>query len=238
MVFYDEHGQARYLGTYDGLVVDNKDPAKRGRVKIKIPGLVEPSTNWALPVGGSHSSGEPGRGAFDPPRPGAAVIVQFLKGDPDAPVYFGGWRGLVGGKTDAPTEVQNASAADAANKLKVYESDAFEIIIDERGDHPQSLLRRKSDGTAIRLRDKGAPQPIQLGSTSASEAFILGTSYRRSENQRDQGDLIALTSMLAAAQGPLSGFQPGLNALIADLQSFQTQAQQNNDHLSPHVFGE
>lgn len=237
MLIYDVNGEPRYFGVYEGLVVDNVDPQKRGRVKIRIPGLCEPSTNWAASAGGSHSSGEPGRGGFDPPKKNAAVYVQFLRGDIDHPVYFGGWRGFAGGNPDSPTAVQAASTADAANKLKVYETDAFEVVIDERGAHPQLYFKRKSDNLAVRIRDRGVDHPIQVGSNSSAEAFVLGTSYRRAQNERDNKDLAALSSLVAASQGPLAAFQPGFNALMANIQVFQS-AGSLTDFLSKTGFTE
>ena len=34
---------------YDGSVVDNRDPEGRHRVKIRVPGILEPESDWALP---------------------------------------------------------------------------------------------------------------------------------------------------------------------------------------------
>ena len=237
MITRDEQGQARYLGVYDGLVTDNADPIKRGRVKVKIPGLCEPSTNWALPAGGSHSSGESGRGGFDPPKKGAAVFVQFIRGDIDAPVYLGGWRGLVGGKTDAPTVVQGAPASDAATKLKVYESDAFEVIIDERGEHSQLLLRRKSDKTAIRIRDKGADYPIQVGSEKSAEAFVLGTTWWRNESAKIDDVILALQATSAGCVGYTAALKPGIMQEILAWQNFKLAGAQDA-FLSKTAFTE
>jgi len=237
MMIRDEQGQVHYFGVYDGLVTDNADPAKRGRVKVKIPGLCEPSTNWALPAGGSHSSGESGRGGFDPPKKGAAVFVQFLRGDIDAPVYFGGWRGLVGGKTDAPSLVQEASASDAATKLKVYESDAFEVIIDERGSHSQLLLRRKSDKTAIRIQDKGADYPIQVGSEQSAEAFVLGTTWWRNESTKIDDVIQALQVTCAGCVGPTAALKPGIMQEVLAWQKFKLAGAQDA-FLSKTAFTE
>jgi uncharacterized protein involved in type VI secretion and phage assembly len=237
VIVNDENGEARYFGIYDGLVVDNLDPKNRGRVKVKIPGLCEPSTNWALPAGGSHSSGEAGRGGFDPPKIGAAVYVQFLRGDVDAPVYFGGWRGLAGGKSDAPSRVQDASAADAATKLKVYESDVFEAAIDERSGQRVLSLRQKAqkvqvdiyddrvelkyggdNGTVLRVKDA----KIQLGK-SADQRIVKGNAWWDDYDNHLTNLLADLQAMAAAAQGMLAGFQPGIMKAIADIQAFQAQ---------------
>jgi hypothetical protein len=230
---YDqESGEPRWYGVYAGTVVACVDPEKRGRVQVLIPGLCEPHTNWALPAGGSHTSGESGRGGFDPPAKGAAVYVMFLCGDIDEPVYLGGWRGLVGGKTDAPTEVQGASPADAATKLKVYETESFLAVIDERSSSKALSLRAKTGmkidifpnrveinagGTILRVKDG----KIQFGG-DAAEAVVLGTSWWRAENGSLSQQITALQSeMMASIMGPTAPLVPGLAMQIAALQALQ-----------------
>ena len=55
----DETPDPKFHGFYDGVVVDNRDPLRVGRVRVRIPGLVEPFSSWALPManpgGGSDS---------------------------------------------------------------------------------------------------------------------------------------------------------------------------------------
>lgn len=86
-------------GPYLGVVVANKDPAKLGRVKVDVPHVfgVDSSTvspigvtdlPWAipagLPAGGSSMSG----GIDWLPDPGDQVVVFFLDGEPEKPVWF------------------------------------------------------------------------------------------------------------------------------------------------------
>lgn len=248
-----EDGEIRYLGSYAGFVVENEDPEKRGRVKAKIPGLVEPSTDWALPVGGAHSSGESRRGGFDPPKVGAAVVVRFLAGEIDSPIYEGGWRGAPNGQTDAPTIVGDASPADAANKLKVYESDKFVVCIDERTAGGEVLSLRgktngvevdvydgkkvevKAGGTLVRVLDK----KIQLGG-NATEAIFKGTA-------RWEAELEWLNQLLAAFLGLqmaaglvsiLAPLEPGLGQIVTALNTYIAKANKADGFLSKLSFTE
>lgn len=222
------------LGIYDGVVVDNADPQKLGRVRVTVPGLVEPMSAWAEPVGKAEGSAQ--RGEFSVPEIGATVSVQFLMGDVDRPKYQGGHWGKPGGKTEAPTYLSGVAVKDA-HLIRVIETAAFDIVIDSRGGKEQLFMRRKSDGTVIRLRAKSADHPIQLGSEEASEAIMLGTSYRQAETQKLQSDLAALTSLVAAAQGPMAALQPGFNQLLNDVQVF-IQAGSTTDFLSKVAFSE
>ena len=72
-----------YGGIYQGVVVDNKDPKKRNRLKIRVPNLHGSNEElpWALP---GMSFG------CTPPYPkGTTVWVMFQNGDPKFPVYLG-----------------------------------------------------------------------------------------------------------------------------------------------------
>ena len=81
----------RYYGIYRGTVVLNIDPMQMGRISVIVPdvGSVTPST-WAMPsvpIAGKQS------GVFVMPQIGSGVWVQFEGGDPDYPVWTGGWWG-------------------------------------------------------------------------------------------------------------------------------------------------
>lgn len=81
----------KYYGIYRGTVVTNIDPLQIGRITVTAPdvGGLTPST-WAMPcvpVAGK------GMGTFFVPQVGAGVWLQFEAGDPDRPVWSGGWWG-------------------------------------------------------------------------------------------------------------------------------------------------
>lgn len=81
----------RYYGLYRGTVVDNVDPMMLGRLMVTVPdvGSAIPST-WAMPcvpMAGKQM------GTFVVPQIGSGVWVQYEGGDPDYPVWTGGWWG-------------------------------------------------------------------------------------------------------------------------------------------------
>jgi uncharacterized protein involved in type VI secretion and phage assembly len=83
----------KYFGVYRGTVVNNIDPLQTGRIMVTVPdvGGVIPST-WAMPCipfAGKQA------GAFMVPQIGSGVFLQFEAGDPDKPVWMGGWWGDV-----------------------------------------------------------------------------------------------------------------------------------------------
>jgi hypothetical protein len=83
----------RYYGKYRGTVIENIDPEQIGRVLVQVPDVLgETPSSWALPcvpAAGIQS------GVFVVPPIGSQVWVEFEQGDPDYPIWTGGFWGLV-----------------------------------------------------------------------------------------------------------------------------------------------
>ncbi len=86
-------GTTKYYGLYRASVVNNIDPMQEGRIQVIVlePGGFTPSS-WAkpcVPVAGKQS------GVFVLPAINSGVWIMFEEGDPDQPVWMGGWWGSV-----------------------------------------------------------------------------------------------------------------------------------------------
>jgi uncharacterized protein involved in type VI secretion and phage assembly len=157
---HDSQGVQGHSAAHLGVVVDNKDPKKLGRCRIRVPGLVEPASNWALPIGGL-GGGVKGRGSFAAPKEGSDVVVMFLAGDVDAPVYFGGHYG----EEERPAYLDEENVAEADTHLVyVHETDRYEVVIDSRPGKGRLRLRDKKTNDEI-LMD-GAKGGINISATS------------------------------------------------------------------------
>ena len=77
----------KYYGKYRGVVVNNVDPEKRGRIMAIVPDVstVFPTT-WAMPC---FPTGGIQMGMFTVPLIGAGVWIEFEQGDPDYPIWVG-----------------------------------------------------------------------------------------------------------------------------------------------------
>jgi hypothetical protein len=78
----------RYYGKYRGTCVNNVDPMQMGRIQAVVPSIGLPPSSWAmpcLPVTGAQN------GVFTVPPIGAGVWVEFEEGDPDSPIWVGGF---------------------------------------------------------------------------------------------------------------------------------------------------
>ena len=81
--------QGPFFGKFRGTVVNNIDPEQIGRVQALVPAVLGllPSS-WAMPcvpVAGVNM------GVFTVPPIGAGVWIEFERGDPDYPIWTGGW---------------------------------------------------------------------------------------------------------------------------------------------------
>ncbi len=81
----------RYYGKYRGTVIQNVDPMLRGRIQCMVPDVfgVTP-TGWAMPC---FPFAGPQMGSVAIPTIGAGVWVEFEQGDPEKPIWVGGWFG-------------------------------------------------------------------------------------------------------------------------------------------------
>lgn len=82
----------KYYGKYRGTVLNNFDPEQRGRIMAIIPDVlgITPS-NWALPcvpIAGKQA------GTFMVPQVGSGVWMEFEQGDPEYPIWVGGFWGI------------------------------------------------------------------------------------------------------------------------------------------------
>ena len=77
-----------------GTVVDNNDPEKLGRCKVKVyslfDDLADEDVPWAFPVTNNSFAGGPGGfGSISIPKLGTIVRVQFSEGNLYSPEYYG-----------------------------------------------------------------------------------------------------------------------------------------------------
>lgn len=81
----------RHYGKYRGIVADNEDPKKMGRIKVQVPEVLKDEvSSWALPCAPYAGVGS---GHFTIPPVKAGVWVEFEAGDPAKPIWTGCWWG-------------------------------------------------------------------------------------------------------------------------------------------------
>jgi len=153
----------RHYGKYRGTVVDNKDPKKMARLRLRVPSVLGPDvvSGWAtacIPYGGADQ-----QGCLFIPALGAGVWVEFEGGDREFPIWSGAYVSLPGGSTEAP-KPNNAdgSTADIGSdatsrktiKTAVGHTIQFEDAAGDEAVHLQDgvhghRIRFDNDGVAI-----------------------------------------------------------------------------------------
>jgi hypothetical protein len=81
----------KFYGKYRGTVINNIDPEQIGRIMAIVPAVsnVVP-TSWAMPCVPFAGKAE---GFFAVPQIGSGVWIEFEGGDPDKPIWVGGFWG-------------------------------------------------------------------------------------------------------------------------------------------------
>ena len=137
-----------FLGPKLGFVTARNDPLKRGRVRVQVPGLIEPESNWCWPRG-NPGGGKLGFGMHLVPQVGAQVIVEFLNADPDLPMYEPGpWptadeEGMPSGAT---TDV---AASDHPEQVGAIETEAWRVALSDETGKQYFRLVHKPSGNSL-----------------------------------------------------------------------------------------
>jgi uncharacterized protein involved in type VI secretion and phage assembly len=138
----------RYFGIYRATVVNNIDPMQMARINVLVPnvGGVTPST-WAMP---SVPFAGKQMGAFMVPQIGAGVWVQFEGGDPDYPVWTGGWWG-------SAAEVPALALAGVPADPNVVLQSALQntIVISDLPGPTGGIMLKSTTGATIIVNDTG-----------------------------------------------------------------------------------
>lgn len=107
-----------FYGKYRGTVANNVDPQQMGRIQVKVPAVLgDGQMSWAMPC--APYAG-PGVGFFAIPPRDANVWVEFEGGDPDRPIWVGGYWG-----------VGEVPALPAIAEMKVLKTDTATITVND-----------------------------------------------------------------------------------------------------------
>ncbi len=83
--------EKQYFGKYRATVLSNQDPLVQARLLLQVPDVLgDVPTTWALPC--LPAVGKQ-MGVFALPAMGSTVWAEFEQGDPDYPIWVGGYWG-------------------------------------------------------------------------------------------------------------------------------------------------
>lgn len=162
----DQH--LKFTALYIGVVVDNVDPEKLGRVRVRIPGIIDQASAWAHPLGWP-GAGASKRGAFRPLPKGSEVGVFFHQGDIDHPFYIAGFPG----RGEGPEEADDSTPEEATKVQVMHEGERYRFVVDERPGKFQFQLRDKKTGDEVAF--DGVKLGIHIKGTSAVSIESAGS---------------------------------------------------------------
>jgi len=145
-----ERIERRFYGKYRGIVVDNQDPAKLGRLKLKVPSVLgaDVVTGWALPC--SPYGGAADQGFLFIPEVGAGVWTEFEEGDLEFPI----WAGTFWSQPNSETEIPKPNkGSDGSEESSVQDPPTSKIVKTAKG---HTLQFEDADGAEMILIREGA----------------------------------------------------------------------------------
>jgi uncharacterized protein involved in type VI secretion and phage assembly len=144
-----ERVQHRFYGKYRGTVVDNQDPAKIGRLKLKVPSVLggDVVTGWATPCAPYGGAGN--QGFLFIPAVGAGVWTEFEEGDLEFPI----WAGTFWSQPNSETEIPKPNkASDGTEESSVQDPPTSKIIKTAKG---HTIQLEDADGSEMILVREG-----------------------------------------------------------------------------------
>ena len=147
----EEATTRQFWGKYRGTVINNVDPELRGRLLINVPDVlnVVPST-WAEPCTPLAGPTGPGMGVYMVPPIGAAVWVEFERGDPNYPIWVGcRW----GSSSDVPP-LAHAGLPVSPN-IVLQTLGQHSLVISDLPGPTGGLMLKSAAGASIIVNDTG-----------------------------------------------------------------------------------
>ena len=138
----------KYYGKYRGLVLNNVDPLQKGRLLVQVPDVLGLSiSSWAMPC---VPIAGPQMGTYFIPIIGSGVWVEFEGGNPDYPIWTGGFWGSA---AEVPTLA--LTGIPASPNIVLQTAGQNSIIISDLPGPTGGIMLKSMTGASIIVNDTG-----------------------------------------------------------------------------------
>lgn len=192
-----------FFGKYRAKVVDVNDPERRGRIRVQCPAVLgnyksawcEPCIPYATDFAGDY---------YVPPI-NEAIWVEFEEGDPNKPIWNGGWY-----KTDSTPLLPDSKPED-------YRFISFK----------NSVLRMGDKEFLFEIRNGEKSYVFSIDSSTVMGLNFIGS--RSEQELKDLGDLMVnKENLLVNIPNDITDLGKGLNELIDSYNKFIKEAYPND----------
>ena len=155
----------KFYGKYRATVINNIDPLQLGRIQVMAPDVASlVPTSWAMPcvpIAGRQM------GTFVVPQVGANVWVEFEQGDPDYPIWVGGFWGIV-------AEVPALALAGVPGNPNIVIQSTLQntIMISDLPGPTGGIMLKSTTGASIIVNDTG----IYIQNGKGASIVMVGPS--------------------------------------------------------------
>jgi len=141
----------RYYGKHRGTVVNNIDPLQIGRIQVSVPDVSVIPGTWAMPCMPIAGKQE---GVFMVPQIGAGVWVEFEQGNPDYPIWVGGFWGSA---AEVPALALVPPAIPPGQNIVVQTTAQNTVVLSDSPPTPVSggIVLKSTTGAMIVVNDSG-----------------------------------------------------------------------------------
>ena len=154
-----------YFGKYRGTVINNVDPKGIGRLLTQVPDVLGTSTSsWAMPCfpfTGNQT------GFYCVPPVGAGVWVEFEQGDPDYPIWVGGF---YGSKAEVPSLAQGVTPGMPVVVMQSGPNHGLQIS--SMPSPPGGIVMQTTSGARVDINDS----MINVTNGKGAEINMTGTA--------------------------------------------------------------
>jgi hypothetical protein len=142
----------RYYGKYRATVIENIDPEQRARLLAQVPDVLgETISSWAMPcvpAAGIES------GIFIVPPIGSSIWVEFEQGNPDYPIWTGGFWGLA---ADVPALALAPPAIPPGQNIVLQTTGENTVILSDSAPTPATggIILKTLSGAMLVINETG-----------------------------------------------------------------------------------